>query len=239
MIDDGTIGISYPRRCYLYDSRLINEEVFRKLSTRKVLTPEYVQHMIWPDLLSVQGFANTALREKMSVGLFRINDAYWSGLKDQPIACYEGKFVFHATVLQLGNPHYLIWPLGSESIYVIPCKRASLFWYRKFNGPVEIELGGDWKYLQANGRRFTEHLHFSRIYKVNYLLGIFQKRPLSVEAVNDVVRYQGYYDKTCEKCVLDEKVLYSPFWLIKNKDRVEALDVSRIPESASSGIHIN
>lgn len=233
MIDDGTIGISYPHPCYLYDSRLINEEVFRKLSTQRVLTPEYVQHMIWPDLLSVQGFANTQLREKMSIGLFRINDAYWSGLKDQLIARYEGKFVFHATVLQLGDPHYLIWPLGSESIYVIPCKRARLFWYRKFNGPVEIELGRNKKWFQAYDHPFTEHFYFSRTYKVNYLLGIFEKRPLSVEAINDVVRYKGCYDDAGEKCVLDEKALYPPFWLVKHKDDIKPLDA---PEYACSGI---
>ncbi len=234
MIDDGTIGISYPHRCYLYYSRLINSEVLRKLSTRRVLTPEYVQHMIWPDFVSVQGFSIAQLKEKMSVGLFRINEAYWPELKDQPIALYEGKFVFHATVSHLGTPYYLLWPLGSESIYVIPCERARLFYYKKFNGPVEIELGRSRKQFQAYDHPFTERFCFSRTYKVNYLLGVFEKRPLSVEAVNDVVCYKGYYDDAQEACVLDEKVLYPPFWLVKHKDDIKPLDA---PEYVRSGIY--
>ena len=205
---------------------------FQRLSTKPCLTLKEVKKL-FAKVIADQDIYHLGDLSDVSMGFFSMSNAYLPYAQEQnaELAKFDRELVFYAKTRHLSRlwdhePYtiLIIWQVMSKTVYLVPADMSDLWRYEKCaDDTIKLIFPGGLEYFEAEGHPFTEKIFFERIYQVHWK-GLFKKKPVSIEALKDVVRYTGCYDdrtRWCER--LDYQEEHEPFWLVRHKDEVKPI----------------
>ena len=230
----GYVDLSSPadEHVFGYGVTHLDALTFQRVSTKPFLTLKEVRKL-FAKVIADQNIYHLGDLSDVSMGFFSMSNTYLPHAQKQnaELAKFDRELVFYAKTRHLSRlwdhePYtiLIIWQVMSEIAYFVPADMVELRRYEKCaDDTIKLFFPEQIKSFEAQGHPFTEKIFFERIYRVHWK-GWFKKKPVSIEALKDVVLYTGSYDdqtRWCER--LDYQEEHEPFWLVRHKAEVKPI----------------
>jgi len=165
----------------------------------------------------------------VKIGVLRLKDQYFEYFKKTDLVGLEGSIVFYTRACGRVFERCLIWPLMSESMYMldeemISCEAGRAPFYEQ-----KVVLGKKSEQREYHGHPFEQEITFARVYRTDKRC-LFGRAIRSVSAQYDLVIHEGRYkDETmyCDRLSKTQKE--DPMWLVRHQDEVKFAGYIHIP----------
>lgn len=217
-----------------YAFEQIYAHYLERLKKEKTITAKEVRRLFECVLDSQSDYNLTGL-SRVLMGSFHVNVIYWPSAEKTPLAEHLDNMAFYAiarhsaSCLNDESYVYVLWPLMSQRVYIVPFELVKMMSYPKSWADRSSQYLNDTEeHTEVNGHPFSATRMLLREYQI-HRKGPIKKRVISIEFIRDIAHYFGSYDDI-DGGVWERTVEYPTFWFDEHQKDIPLLNDSDIPD---------